>query len=124
MNIYKFFRKKQTKKNLMRIDEESGKIQNAYLRPDGQDYDLIVDEKVIAKVWDIQKHSTCSINISDWKEQKFNGHLNGIQSEDFFCTKVESGNITLVKILDLDYMQDPKDQFFCNGKPIGFKKIK
>lgn len=69
------------------------------------------------KIWHMDRHS---IFWFDFDKLKISGHCFGLKIEDEVHCQMQSGKVGKFKVIEIKYMNDPKDQFFGVVGPIGY----
>lgn len=64
-----------------------------------------------------------SIEWNDYQKRKLHGHLqNRPQLGDIINSKMESGKVGQFVVVEVHYMRDPPDMFFCVVEDLGYKE--
>ncbi len=62
-----------------------------------------------------------SIYFTNYEEMRIAGHfMYRIKEGDVLQSKMQSGKIGQFKVTEIEFMSNPKDQFFGKVKPIGY----
>ncbi len=74
----------------------------------------------IIKMWEHSGWGN-SIYFTDYKRMRIAGHFSyRINKGDIIQSKMQSGKIGKFEVVEIKFMSDPRDQFFCTVKPVGY----
>lgn len=64
-----------------------------------------------------------TITWTNYNKRRMHGHLpERPKLGDVINCKMESGKIAQFLVVEVDYMRDPPDQFFCTVSDLGYKE--